>query len=331
MNREVILLSRPKGLPDASLFAIRESEVPHIREGEVLIRTHYLTVDPYMRGRMNDRPSYIAPFQLNQPLSGGVVGKVTESKNPRFRVGDIVTGMLNWADYNVSDGKGIQKVDPDLAPISTALGVLGMPGLTAYFGFLDIGAPKAGETVVISGAAGAVGTLVGQIAKIKGCRVVGIAGSDDKVDYLVRELKFDAALNYKKPEFAAELKKACPQGVDIYFDNVGGDISDQVIHLINKQARIVLCGQISMYNLDKPDQGPRNTWLLLTRSALMKGFIIFDYHERYPEGIKQLAEWLKEGKIRYKETVAEGLESAPHAFIGLFKGENIGKQLVKVS
>lgn len=330
-NRKIILVSRPKGMPEQANFSLSESPVPQIKEGEVLIRSLYLTVDPYMRGRMNDRPSYIAPFQLNQPPVGGVVGKVIESKNPGFKVGDVVEGFLEWADYSVSNGKELQKVDPQLAPVSTALGVLGMPGMTAYFGLLEIGKPQKGETVVVSAAAGAVGMLVGQIAKIKGCHVVGIVGSDEKKDYLIKELGFDAAVNYKKKEFSQELQKACPKGVDVYFDNVGGDVTDAVIKLINPHARIVLCGQISMYNLEKQDVGPRNLWILLTKSATMKGFLVFEYGKRFPEGIKQMAQWIKEGKIKYRENIIQGLENTPKAFLGLFKGENIGKQLVKVS
>lgn len=330
VNRQIILVSRPKGMPDTNNFRLQTGTIPKPGEGEVLVRSLYLTVDPYMRGRMNDGPSYIAPFELNRPPSGGVVGTVIESKSSKFKKGDTVLGFLDWADYSVGKATELQKVDPNLAPISTSLGVLGMPGMTAYFGLLDIGKPQPGETVVISGAAGAVGSLVGQIAKIKGCRVVGIAGSDEKVDYLVKELHFDAAVNYKKPNFAESLKRSCPKGVDVYFDNVGGDITDQVFRLLNRHSRIVLCGQISMYNLDKPDIGPRNAWILLTKSALLKGFIVDEYEKQFHEGIVQIARWLKDGKIKYHESVVEGLENTPKAFLGLFKGENIGKQLVKV-
>lgn len=330
-NRQITLASRPKELPDISNFAIKESPIPSPKDEELLVKTLYLSVDPYMRGRMNDRPSYIAPFQLNQPLVGGVVGRVEETKSNKFKQGDLVYGVMDWADYSIVKSPDIQKIDSSLAPITTALDVLGMPGMTAYFGLLDIGKPKSGETVVISAAAGAVGSLVGQIAKIKGCRVVGIVGSDEKVNYLLNELKFDAAINYKKLRYEEELKKACPHGVDIYFDNVGGNITDNVLSLINKHARIVLCGQISMYNSNKPDVGPRNFWILLTKSATLKGFIIFDYYDRFSEGLKQMAQWLKEGKIKNKENIIQGLENASSAFLGLFKGENIGKQIVKVS
>lgn len=329
-NRQINLISRPNGMPDSSNFKLVDAPVPMPSEGEVLIKTLYLTVDPYMRGRMNDRASYIAPFELNQPPTGGVVGQVVESKFPALKPGDTVLGFLPWADYARAKGDTLQKLDPSLGPVSTALGVLGMPGMTAYFGLLDIGNPKAGETVVVSGAAGAVGMLVGQIAKLKGCRVVGIAGGDDKTNYLTHELGFDAAVDYKKGDYNAALKQACPKGVDVYFDNVGGEITDHVLALINSHARMVICGQISMYNKDKPDVGPRSWWALLTKSALAKGFIVSEYQSRYPEGIAQMAQWIKEGKVKYRENVIQGLENTPQAFIGLFKGENIGKQLVKV-
>ena len=240
-NRQIILSSRPDGEPTDKNFAIREQPVPEPKNGEVLIRTLYISVDPYMRGRMNDRPSYIPPFKLGEPLTGSVVGKVVESKTPDFKVGDFVNGFLEWADYSIAKRQDLHKLDPSIAPISTALGILGMPGMTAYFGLLDITKPKAGETVVISGAAGAVGSTVGQIAKIHGCRVVGIAGSDEKVKYLTEELGFDAAINYKKANYVDDLHKACPKGVDIYFDNVGGDISDNVLKMINDNART--CGE----------------------------------------------------------------------------------------
>jgi len=330
-NRQIILMSRPKGMPDLSNFKLQEAPIPKPKEGQVLIRTLYLTVDPYMRGRMNEGPSYIEPFQLNRPPTGGVVGRVVESRSPLFKTGDIVLGFLEWADYAIADANTLQKLDPTLAPVSTALGILGMPGMTAYFGLLDIGQPKVGETVVVSGAAGAVGSLVGQIAKIKGCRVVGIAGGKEKVGILTKELGFDAAIDYKQSDYIENLKNACPKGVDVYFDNVGGSITDAVIKLINKKARLVVCGQISMYNLEKPDVGPRPWWILLTKSAKAQGFIVDAYEERFPEGINQLAQWIKAGKIKYKENIIEGLENTPKAFLGLFRGENIGKQLVKVS
>ncbi|MGB3566164.1 MAG: NADP-dependent oxidoreductase [Priestia megaterium] len=331
MNEQILLAERPKGMPTKDTFKYEKIEMPTAKEGEVLVQTLYLSVDPYMRGRMNDTKSYVPPFELNAPLAGGIVARVTESKSDRFKEGDIVMGMLPWKRYSAAEAKNLQKVDPELAPITTAIGVLGMPGLTAYFGLLEIGQPKEGETVVVSGAAGAVGSVVGQIAKIKGARVVGIAGSEDKIAYLKDELGFDEVINYKKGNVKEALKEACPNGVDVYFENVGGEISDAVVSLLNKFARIPLCGQISLYNLEKQDVGPRVQTPLLINSALMKGFIVADYAEKFPEGIKQLGEWVQQGKIKYSENVVEGFENVPEAFLGLFEGANLGKQLVKVA
>jgi NADPH:quinone reductase len=331
MNRQILLVKRPIGIPDESCFKLVTSRIPESANGQILVRTRFLSVDPYMRGRMNDRKSYVAPFQLNEVLNGGIVGEVMESKSNNFAKGDFVVGNLGWQDYSIAAEKEVRKINPETAPVSTALGVLGMPGLTAYFGLLDIGQPKQGETIVVSGAAGAVGTIVGQIAKIYGCRVVGIAGSDKKTKYLIDELGFDAAINYRTvPHLRKALKEVCPNGVDVYFDNVGGDISDAVLSLINKYARIPLCGQISLYNDMKIPMGPRLQPRLLTYSALMKGFIVHNYADRFGEGIRQLAEWLKDKKLKYAENVMEGLENTPKAFIGLFTGENLGKQIVKV-
>ncbi|MGB8956469.1 MAG: NADP-dependent oxidoreductase, partial [Tumebacillaceae bacterium] len=247
-NRQFLLVSRPVGMPSDENFKLVETEIPSIEVGQLLVRTLYLSVDPYMRGRMSDEKSYIAPYELNEVIQGGAVGRVVESKHEKFAVGDIVSGMLGWQDYSVSDGTGIMKIDPTRAPVTTTLGVAGMPGLTAYFGLTDIGNPQPGETVVVSGAAGAVGTVVGQIAKIKGCRVVGIAGEQEKIEYLLNELGFDAAINYKTADVRTALQEACPNGVDVYFDNVGGDITDAVLARINHGARIAICGQISSYN-----------------------------------------------------------------------------------
>jgi NADPH-dependent curcumin reductase CurA len=331
-NTQIVLASRPKGMPTLDNFRTVDSEVPQPGDGEVLIRTLYLTVDPYMRGRMNEGKSYVPQFEVNEVISGGVIGEVTESRSPRFQPGDIVTGMLGWQLYQVAKAEALQKVDPALAPVTTALGVLGMPGLTAYFGLLDIGKPKEGETVVVSGAAGAVGMTVCQIAKIKGCRVVGIAGSDEKNEYLEHELWVDATINYKTTtDIRQALHEACPSGVDVYFDNVGGEVSDAVMPLLNKGARIPLCGQISLYNAEKLDAGPRIQPYLLVKSALMQGFIITGYAARFGEGVSQLGQWFKEGKLKYAENVVDGFENAPRAFLGLFSGENLGKQLVKVA
>ncbi|PPA82097.1 NADP-dependent oxidoreductase [Brevibacillus laterosporus] len=332
VNNQILLSSRPVGIPTRDNFTFIKSSIPHVNDNQLLIRTLYLSVDPYMRGRMNDQKSYIPPFPLNEVITGGVIGEVIETKSPDFQVGDIVLGFLGWQNYSVIDAGQVQKIDTNVAPITTALGVLGMPGMTAYFGLLDIGQPKEGETVVVSGAAGAVGMLVGQIAKIKGAHVVGIAGSDEKIRYLIEELGFDTAINYKTTSnIQLALEKACPNGVDVYFDNVGGPISDAVLSLINQGARIPLCGQISLYNLEKQDVGPRIQVQLLRKTATMRGFLVSQYTDRYDEGMTQMAQWIKEGKIKYSENIVEGLERAPEAFLGLFTGENTGKQLVKVT
>jgi len=331
LNKEIRLAGRPAGMPTLDNFNIVDADITQLNDGEVSVRTLYISVDPYLRGRMREGRSYVPPFEVGEVIVSGVVGEVVESRAPEFAPGDIVTGMLGWRLYNVARAPELRKVDPRVAPITTALGVLGIPGLTAYFGLLDIGKPKEGETVVVSGAAGAVGTTVCQIAKIKGCRAVGIAGSDEKNQYLTSELGVDAAINYKSPEMSQALKEACPNRIDVYFDNVGGEISDAVLPLLNQGARIILCGQISLYNLDKPDVGPRPQPALLINRALMKGFIITDYAARFGEGVMNLAQWLVAGKLKYAETVVEGFENTPQAFIGLFSGDNLGKQIVKVA
>ena len=329
-NQQIHLVSRPTGTPTTDNFKIADALTPQPKDGEVLVRALYLSVDPYMRGRMSDRKSYVPPFQLNETMGGAVVGQVVESKFDGLEKGDIVMGHLLWQKFAVAPGQELLKVDPNRAPISTALGVLGITGLTAYFGLLKIAAPKEGETVVVSGAAGAVGSVVGQLAKIKGCRVAGIAGSDEKNAYLRDELGFDATINYKTDDVTAVLKDACPDGVDVYFDNVGGEISDAVLKLINHGARISVCGQISMYNLEKPDQGMRPQPLLLTNSAKMQGFIVSDFSADFAQGREQLTQWFSAGKLKYAENIVEGFENTPDAFLGLFEGENTGKQLVKV-
>jgi hypothetical protein len=297
----------------------------------VLVRGVYLSLDPYMRGRMNDAPSYAPPVGLGEVMVGGVVGEVMRSEDPGFAPGDVVEGPLGWQEYGVAAAGALHKVDPGLAPISTAVGVLGMPGLTAYFGLTEICRPEAGNTVVVSAAAGAVGAVVGQIAKIKGCRAVGFAGSDAKVAYLTDELGFDAAINYKSAgDLDAALGEACPQGIDVYFDNVGGEVSDAVFRHLGLRARIAICGQISQYNLTEPDLGPRNLRFMLVNRARMEGFLVFDFAQRYGEGRSRLGGWIREGRLKYKEDVVEGLENAPAAFLRLFTGENFGKQLVKL-
>lgn len=331
-NRQITLAARPVGFPKESDFNLIETPIPTPNDGELLVKILYLSVDPYMRGRMNDTKSYAKPVALGEVMVGGTVGKVIASKHPGFQVGDYVESRLGWQEYAISDGTDLRKIDPSLAPLSTALGVLGMPGMTAYFGLLDICAPQPGETVVVSGAAGAVGSLVGQIAKIKGCRVIGIAGTDDKVDWLVNELGFDAAFNYKTTEnYVAKLRELCPHGVDAYFDNVGGAITDAVLLSLNTKARIAICGQISQYNLEQPELGPRFFGLLLVKQAKAEGFLVFQFADRYEEGMRQMAEWIQQGKIKYHEEFAEGLEATPRAFIEMLRGKNTGKQLVKVA
>jgi len=331
-NKQITLAVRPVGFPKESDFRLVEAPVPTPGPGQFLVQSLYLSVDPYMRGRMNAAKSYAPPVELGGVMVGGVVGQVVESRHSRFAAGEIVEGYFGWQQYALSDGAGVRKVDPSLAPISTALGVLGMPGLTAYFALLEIGKPQPGETVVVSGAAGAVGSLVGQIAKIQGCHVVGIAGTDEKARYVVEELGFDSAFNYKSARnYRAKLKTLCPQGIDVYFDNVGGAITDAVIPLLNVRARLVICGQISQYNLERPEMGPRWLWALIVKQARAEGFLVFQFADRFEEGIRQMAQWLKEGKLKYRENIIEGLENAPRAFIGMLKGENIGKQLVKVA
>lgn len=317
-------------MPTIANFKIVDAELPQPKDREILVHTLYISVDPYLRGRMREGRSYVPPFEIGEVISSGMVGEVIESRSPNFQAGDIVTGLVGWRLSNVAKANELRKVDPSVAPITTALGLLGIPGLTAYFGLLDIGQPKQGETVVVSGAAGAVGMTVCQIAKIKGCRTVGIAGSDEKNQYLRNELGVDVALNYKNPGMQQALKEACPNRIDAYFDNVGGEVSDAVFPLLNHGARIVICGQISLYNLDKPDVGPRPQPYLLVNSALMKGFIVTDYAPRFSEGVMQLGQWLAAKKLKYAETTVEGFENTPRAFIGLFSGENLGKQIVKV-
>ncbi len=313
-------------------FKFEEQELPELMDGQVLLKSLYVSVDPYMRGRMSDAESYVAPYTVGEPITGGVVAEVVDSRNNQLPKGAVVIGNLPWQQYIVHDGRGLGQIDPDIAPLSYHLGILGMPGLTAYFGLLHIGDPKPGETVVVSGAAGAVGTVVGQIAKLKGCRVVGIAGSDDKVAYLKNELGFDEAINYKTTANIKEaIASACPDGVDVYFDNVGGEISDAVYLRLNSFSRIAICGQIAYYNSSTVPTGMRVEPILLKKKALMKGFIVGDYAKEFPEAAKALAAWVQEGKLQYQETITEGFENIPQAFLGLFTGQNTGKQLVKVA
>lgn len=333
MNRMILLRNRPQGWPTDETFEYREAPVQQPEEGQVVVKSMYMSVDPYMRGRMSAAKSYVAPYELGEVITGGVVGEVIESRSAKFAPGDKVLGMLGWQLYNVTDADKLQKVDEHAAPLSAYLSVVGMTGLTAYFGLMDIGNPKAGETVVVSGAAGAVGSIVGQIAKIQGARVVGIAGSDEKTKWLTEQLGFDAAINYKTaPNLQEAVAQACPQGVDVYFDNVGGEVTDAVMSQLNDYARIPLCGSISAYNADPgSDVGPRILVKLIKTRSMMKGFVLGDYADRLPEGAKMLGQWLSEGKLKYEETILEGFDRLPEAFLELFKGTNIGKMLVKVN
>ena len=330
-HRQIRLAARPTGYPRDDDFRIVESPVPEPGPGEFLVRVVYLSLDPYMRGRMSDARSYVPPVAIGDVMEGGIVGEVVRSNHPGFAVGDVVEGRLGWQEYALSSGKGVRRIDPALAPISTALGVLGMPGLTAYFGLLDVGQPKAGETVVVSAASGAVGGLVGQIAKLKGCRAVGMAGTDAKVRYLTEELGYDAGINYRTaPNLDAALQATCPGGIDVYFDNVGGRITEAVSRHVNMFARFVVCGLISQYNLTEPELAPRNERFVLVNRVRIQGFLVFDFAARYKEGLAQLAEWLRQGRLRYREDIVEGLERAPRALTDLLQGRNFGKMLVRV-
>ena len=324
-SREIHLAARPNGPPAPSDFSLVEVDVPDPAEGEVLIRNAYMSVDPYMRGRMNDAKSYVPPFQLGEVLDGGAVGQVIASRNERIPEGAWVVSRLGWRELALSDGSGLLQFDPSLGPVSTALGVLGMPGLTAYVGLLDIGRPVEGETVFVSGAAGAVGSLVGQIAKLRGCRVIGSAGSPEKVAWL-RELGFDVAFDYRETETREVLR----EGVDVYFDNVGGPTLEAALGALRVGGRVVACGAISQYNATEPPVGPRNLFLVVTKRLRLEGFIISDHYDRLQAFLAEMAPWVRDGSVRYRETVVEGIERAPEAFIGLLAGENVGKMLVKV-
>ncbi len=330
MSKTILLAKRPEGLPKLSDFKIDDEITPELAVGEILLHTKYVSVDPYLRGRMNDVKSYIPPFELGQPMASGTVAEVVVSKNEAFQKGDFISGILPWKEKMVSNGEGLLKVDQNRAPLSAYLGILGMTGLTAYLGLTEIGKPKKGETLVVSGAAGAVGSVVGQIGKILGMRVVGVAGTEEKIALLKNEFGFDEAINYKTTEnMAAALKTACPDGVDVYFDNVGGSISDAVLFSINKFARIVCCGAISVYNNTKLPQSMSVQTFLVRNSALMQGFIVFDYADKYPDAIQQLSNWLVEEKLKSTETVREGFENIPQAFLDLFDGKNKGKMVIK--
>ena len=335
-NRRIVLASRPVGAPTVGNFRLEQQEVPTPAAGELLLRTLSLSLDPYMRGRMSDAPSYAAPVAIGDVMVGGTVSRVEASQHPDFKPGDLVLGYAGWQDYALSDGTALTRLDPAMAQPSMALGVLGMPGFTAYMGLLDIGQPKAGDTVVVAAASGAVGSVVGQIAKIKGCRVVGIAGGAEKCNYVVEQLGFDACVDHRSAGFAQQVATACADGIDVYFENVGGAVFDAVLPLLNVGARVPLCGLIAHYNAtalpEGPDRLPLLMRTLLTRRIKMQGFIIFDdYGHRYNEFASQMGAWLKAGRIKFREDVVDGLENAPQAFIGLLEGRNFGKLVVQVA
>jgi NADPH-dependent curcumin reductase CurA len=331
MNKVILFNKRPVGKPTTDDFKFVEEEMPEAATGQILLKTLYVSVDPYLRGRMTSAKSYIPPFELDRPLQSAVVAEVVDSKHDDFKAGDYVTGMLEWKEFQVSNGSGLNKVDGNAASLSAYLGILGMTGLTAYFGLTEIAHPKERETAVISGAAGAVGSIAGQIAKILGCNVIGLAGSEEKVDLLKSKFGFDEAINYKTTtDMKQAIADAAPNGVDIYFDNVGGEISDAVLANINKFGRVPLCGSISNYNDTEVELGPRVQSILVKNSVLMQGFIVSNYSSKFKEGTEQLSKWLQEGKLDYSETIVNGFDQIPQAFIDLFDGKNSGKMVVKI-
>jgi NADPH-dependent curcumin reductase CurA len=329
-NRQWRLAARPVGEPKRSDFEFTEAPVPAPAEGQVLLEVQYISLDPAMRGWMNEGRSYIAPVALGEVMRAGAIGRVLESKHPRFAPGDYASGALGVQHYAVVDGKDLAAVDPKLAPLPVHLSTLGMPGFTAYFGLLDIGRPQPGQTVVVSAAAGAVGAVVGQIAKIKGCRAIGIAGGADKCRYVVEELGFDAAIDYKRDDVKQALKAHCPQGIDVYFDNVGGDILEAALARLARSARVVICGAISQYNATAPIKGPSNYLSLLVNRASMTGFVVFDYAPRYAEAAREMAAWMAQGRLKSREHIVAGLENFPQALTMLFTGANFGKLVLQV-
>lgn len=334
VNRQIILAKRPTGMPGDENLKLQEGAVPEVGEGQVLVRTIYLSLDPYMRGRMSAAKSYAASVEEGSVMEGATVGQVVESRSGDFKQGDYVLCPGGWQEYSVNSPKAMRKLDPAQAPISTAVGVLGMPGFTAYVGLDEIGKPQKGETVVVSAAAGAVGQVVGQIAKLKGCRVVGVAGAEDKCKHVVGAYGFDVCVNYKDADFREQLAKACPDGIDVYFENVGGETFDAVMELVNDFARIPVCGRIAHYNdtslPEGPDRLPGFMGKVLVKRLLLKGFIQFDYINRQGDFLKDMPAWIRDGKVKYQEDVVEGLENAVSAFQGLLQGKNRGKLLIQV-
>ncbi|GAU69847.1 putative NADP-dependent oxidoreductase [Streptomyces sp. NBRC 110611] len=330
-SREWHLVARPHGWPTLEDFALREAAVPELAEGQFLVRNLHFSVDPYMRGRMNDVKSYVPPFQLERPMDGGAVGEVIASRTDSFAVGDHVLHGLGWREYAVLDAEHATKVDGSLAPLTTYLGVLGMPGLTAYAGLLRVASFKEGDTVFVSGAAGAVGSEVGQIAKLKGAsRVIGSAGSDEKVKLLVEEYGFDAAFNYKNGDVTQQLKEAAPEGIDVYFDNVGGHHLEAAISTLNVHGRVAICGMISMYNATEPSPAPRNLALVIGKRLRLQGLIVTDHADLRPKFVEEVSAWIRSGELKYNETKMSGIENAVDAFLGMLRGENTGKMIVSL-
>lgn len=329
-NKRIVLASRPVGMPKESDFRLEEAPIPEPGPGQILVRNIYMSLDPYMRGRMNDAPNYAPPVGIGEVMVGGGVGEVMISNHPSWKVGQIVEGNFGWQHYAIPTYARLRRVDPTIAPISTANGVLGMPGMTAYFGLLDVGQPEPGDTVVVSAASGAVGAVVGQIAKIAGCRVVGIVGGPAKRDYILSELGFDGAIDYRSEDLDEALARECPRGVDVYFENVGGAIYDAITRHLALGARIAVCGRIAEYNAAEADLVPRNYRFFIAKRARMQGFLVYDFYHKWPEALDRMARWIREGRMKYREDMVEGLENAPRAFLRLFSGENFGKLLVKV-
>jgi NADPH-dependent curcumin reductase CurA len=328
-NRQVLLDNRPQGAVVESNFRIVDAPMPAPGAGEVLVRNQWLSLDPYMRGRMSDAKSYVPPAKLGEVMVGQTVGVVLESQDPRFKAGDTVLTSLGWQRYGAARADLLERVDATRVPASYYLGILGMPGLTAWFGLFETGQPRPGETVVVSAASGAVGSVVGQLAKLHGCRAVGIAGGSAKCEHVVRDLGFDACVDYKAGRLADDLREACPDGIDVDFENVGGVTLETVLRQMNRNGRVVICGFVSEYNAAEP-YGYRGLRAILVNRLRVQGFLVFDWKDRYPEARRALANLVAEGKLRYRESVAEGLDAAPRAFIGLLQGENVGKQLVKL-
>ncbi|OED42639.1 NADP-dependent oxidoreductase [Endozoicomonas sp. (ex Bugula neritina AB1)] len=331
-SREIHLRQRPEGMPASNDFELVNAPIAEIKEGELLVKNLWMSVDPYMRGRMIDRKSYVEPFAIGAVLDGGAVGEVVESNNPAFPVGSKVAHMNGWRELFISSGEGLQSLPESSVPEQAFLGVLGMPGMTAYTGLLKIGELKEGDNVFVSAASGAVGAIVCQIAKLKGCYVAGSVGSDAKADYLLTELGVDAVVNYKTTkDLQADIAKACPNGVDVYFENVGGDHLESVLNVMNDHGRIAVCGMIDQYNATAPVPGPSNLAQIIVKKLKIEGFIVFEHWDGYPAFVQEMGQWIQEGKVSWKETVYNGIEEAPEAFIGLFTGKNTGKMLVKLA